>query len=98
MAEFRYSDEQVRTMHPRQQAVLLDIPVEHRQAVVNRADLLMNLQGGIFSGALRQAKRDLDRLDGDVAALDELDRRDNHAAMSRCAKSGCSACAKSVGA
>jgi hypothetical protein len=91
--EIYYTDDKVRTMHPRQQAILLDVPAEHRQAIVNRAHLLQNLQGGIFSQALWSAKRDLDRV-GSVEALDELDRRDNHAAMASCARSGCTACAR----
>jgi len=72
------------------------VPEEARQAVINRARLLQNTQGGIMSSCLWAAKRDLERL-GSVEALDELDRRENHAAMAGCAKSGCSACAQSVG-
>jgi hypothetical protein len=92
--EYRYTDDKVRTMHPRQQAVLLPVPIEARQAIVDRAHLLMNTTPGyIFSSAMQAAIRDLDRV-GSLEALEDLDRRDNHAAMASCARSGCGACAR----
>lgn len=94
MTDYLYTDDKVRTMHPRQQTVLMPVPIEARQAVVNRAHLIMNTQPGyIFSQAISAAARDLDRV-GSLEALEDLDRRDNHAAMASCARSGCGACAR----
>lgn len=91
----RYTDEDVRSMHPRQQAVLLDVPVESRQAVVRRAHLIMNTRPGyIFSQALDVAARDLARVGPD--GMDALDRKDGHAATVACARRGCAACAQSL--
>lgn len=88
------TDEQVNAKHPRQAAVLITIPPEHRQAVMWRAYLLQNLTGGIYSQALAEAKRDLERVG--IEGMEDIDRRDNHAAMADCARRGCTACAKDV--
>lgn len=94
-----WSDEAItERLHPRQVTVMLEVPVEARRAVWGRAGLLMNTTPGqIMSGALWQAKRDLESVGGDLAALEEMDRRDNHAAMVACGKSGCAACARDAG-
>lgn len=90
-----YDDDYVRTLHPRQQTVLLPVPVEARRAIIGRAHLIQNTRPGyIFSQAMQVAVDDLARLGGDLAALEELDRRDNHAAMGACARNGCTACAR----
>lgn len=91
-----YDDAKVLAMHPRQQAVLMPIPAEARQAVVNRAHLLQNLQGGVFSGALWLAARDLDRVGGDLDRMEAMDRADNRSALRACAHGGCSACARDL--
>lgn len=91
-----YDDSPIPGMHPRQAAVLLEIPEAARAIVSSRARLLQNLGGGIFSQCLRQAKRDLDRLGGDIEALEAMSRRDNHSAMASCARSGCSAYAEDL--
>lgn len=90
-----HADSPIPGMHPRQAAILITIPEEHRAAVASRARLLANLSNcGPFSGALHYAKQDYLRLGGDIEALEALSRRDNHAAMASCARSGCAACAR----
>lgn len=89
-----YDDSPIPGMHPRQAAILIEVPEHARQAVRSRAWLLQNLGGGVFSQCLAAAKRDLDRLGGDLVALEALCRRDNHSAMMSCAHKGCSACAR----
>jgi hypothetical protein len=92
--ETYYTDAYVESMHPRQAAIMREVPLEQRRAVIGRAHLLMNTTPGyIFSQALWQAKRDLDALGGDLDALEAMDRRDNHAAMQAC---GCAACARDL--
>lgn len=91
-----HPDSPIPGMHPRQAAVLITVPEAARAAVRNRAWLLQNLGGGVFSQCLAQAKRDLDRLGGDLARLEALDRAENHAAMASCATSGCGACARDI--
>ena len=86
-----YDDEAVRSMHPRQAAVLLPLTPEERRAVYNRACLLQNLLGGIFSGALSSAAADLRRVG--LAGMEALDRADNRAALASC---GCGACARDL--
>jgi hypothetical protein len=79
-----YSDEYLRDhTHPRQAAVLLEVPYNARRAVSNRAQLLMNTTPGlIFSQALSRAAIDLKRVG--------LEGADNLAAMRTCSCGACS--------
>ena len=81
------------TLHPRQRAVMEAVPAEYREAVQSRAWLLGNtVPGLIHSQAMARAWSDLQRLGLDTDALEALNRRDNHAALASCARTGCTAC------
>lgn len=87
------TDQDLERMHPRQAAVLREVPEAARAVVASRARLLQNLGGGNYSSNLWIAKGELERLGGDADALEARSREDNISAMRSC---GCSACQQSV--
>lgn len=90
------TDQDLERMHPRQAAVLREVPPEFRSVVASRARLLQNTGGGNFSGNLWNARQEFRNLGGNAKAAEELEhrsRRDNISAMRSC---GCSACQQSV--
>lgn len=48
-------------IHPAQAKELIQVPFEHRRRVVAEARTLMNVVGGIMSGALYSARAELQR-------------------------------------
>jgi hypothetical protein len=89
-------------MHPRQAAVLREVPRRHRRVVTSRAHLLQNLGGGVLSSNLYAAVQEYQSLVAHrgghraAVALEQRSRADNHAAMRSCARKGCEACARST--
>jgi hypothetical protein len=66
-------------MHPRQAAVLAEIPEEDRSAVLSSAHLMQNLTGGILSGCLHSAAAEYRRVG--LEAMKRQDRLSNARAM-----------------
>lgn len=75
------TDDQVRNMHPRQAAVLIDIPAEDRGAVLRSAHLMQNMTGGNLSGCLYSSAQEYRRIG--AAALEARDSETNARAMRR---------------
>ena len=90
------TDQDLERMHPRQAAVLREVPPEFRDVVASRARLLMNTGGGNYSGNLWIARQEFNRLGGDAKAAEELEHRSRHDNISAMRSCGCGACQQSV--
>ena len=84
-AETMMTDEQVFARHPRQAAVLIQVPAQDRQAVLRAAHFYLNtIPGTILSGGLYQARQRylaLGGADGGAEALDAEISADNASLM-----------------
>lgn len=56
------TDEHVSQMHPRQSEILMQVPVEDRSAVLDRAYFTQNISGGNLSGNLWSALQEYKRV------------------------------------
>jgi len=75
------TDEQVNKMHPRQAAILIEVPEEDRGAVLRSAHLMQNMTGGNLSGCLHSSVQEYRRIG--VLALEARDNETNRRAMMR---------------
>lgn len=71
VVSYKIDSEKLAKMHPRQAAVLVEIPEEDRAAVLASAQLQQNLVGGNLSGCLHSAAQEYRRV-----GLEEMKRRD----------------------